>query len=140
MHSIVRLVDNVIIEFSRNVKGKDKTIRADLVEILNSKSWTDTMAFHYQIYGVRIRYIDTISRTGEQVRKSVMELIQLYKEYLTEKQIMDLESIAESSIFSIASDFSSININLDAPKGKKCLIDMFCDMYDKLLLIEKTFD
>lgn len=140
MHKIVRIIDDVILEFSRSVNTNTKTTKEDLEIILNSKSWTDFIPMIKQMQGINISYIAYLSVAGKSVRTNVMELIQLYKEYLDESQISSLEALVEMSIFRQANQFSSIvNINLDDPGGKKYLVDEFIKMYQKLKEIESTF-
>lgn len=140
MHKIVQSIDDAILEFSRNENTPTKTNREDVETILNSKSWTDTIPMFEQLYGYKGRYIDYISSTGKHVRTMVMELIDIYKEYMTEEQINRLEALVEMRIFSLANNFSPMQkINLDDPNGKKCLVNDFCDMYEELKSIEKTF-
>lgn len=140
MHKIVRMIDDVILEFSRDVDTPIKTSSEDLKIILDSKSWTDDIPMLKLIQGISISYIRYLAIVGQNVRTNVMELIQLYKEYLSEEQISRLEGLVEMQAFRNAMHFSSyVNMNLDNPDGKKFLIDEFIKMYKELIGIEKTF-
>lgn len=140
MHKIVGCVDDVILEFSRDVKTTTRTDTEDVRTILLSKLWTDTIPMIKQLNGVNISYIAHISLCGKSVKEQVLEIIQLYKEYLDEEQITRLEGLANMEIFRTASQFSSfLRINLDDPNGKKFLVDEFIKMYEELKSIERTF-
>lgn len=140
MHKIVQMIDDVILEFSRDVDTSTKTASEDLKIILDSKSWTDDIPMLKLIQGISVSYISYLAIVGKNVRTNVMELIQLYKEYLSEEQITRLEGLVEMQAFRSAMHFSSyVNMNLDNPDGKKFLIDEFIKMYEELKSIEKTF-
>ena len=140
MHKIVGCVDDVILEFSRDVKTTTRTDTEDVRTILLSKSWTETIPMIKQLNGVNISHIAHISLCGKSVKEQVLEIIQLYKEYLDEEQITRLEGLANMEIFRTASLFSSfLRINLDDPNGKKFLVDEFIKMYEELKSIERTF-
>lgn len=140
MHKVVRMIDDVILEFSREVSTATRTESEDLKIILDSKSWTDDIPMLQEIQGIKISYIWYFAITGQNVRTNVMELIQIYRDYLSEEQISRLEGFVEMQAFRNAIHFSSyINIDLDDPNGKKFLIDEFIKMYEELKAIEKTF-
>lgn len=141
MHKIVRMIDDVILEFSRKVNTATRTESDDLKIILDSKSWTDDVPMLQKMQGVRISYIRYLAIAGQNVRTNVMELIQIYRDYLSEEQISRLEGLVEMQAFRNAMHFSSyINMGLDDPKGKQFLIDEFIQMYEELRSIEKTFE
>lgn len=140
MHKIVRMIDDVILEFSRKVDTATRTESDDLKIILDSKSWADDIPMLQKIQGIRISYIRYLAITGQNVRTNVMELIQIYRDYLSEEQISRLEGFVEMQAFRNAMHFSSyINVDLDDSDGKKFLIDEFIKMYEELKAIEKTF-
>ena len=88
------------------------------------------------LYKKDISYIALISIYGTQIKTKSLEIIQLYKEYMESNQISDLELLANKKIFSLALQFSQMDISLDDPNGKAHLIDEFYDMYS---LIRKIF-
>lgn len=137
---IVRKIDDIVLEFSRDVITETKTTKEDLEIILHSKNWTDKIPMIKQLQGYDVSYIRYISLVGKDVRTNVMELIQLYKEYLSESQIIHLEKFVEMQAFKSANMFSSfMRVDLENPNGKKCLVDEFIEMYQEMKSIELTF-
>ena len=130
-----RTVENIICKFSnKNYCWKDIS-REDLTNILDSKKWRDP------IPNLRISYIEYISLQGKYLRQQVLETIDLYKDYMTESQIADLEYLIDMLIFQLANEFSSKpRVDIDNPQVKKSLINDFCNMFIKFQEIYKTFE
>lgn len=137
---VVRMIDDIVLEFSRDVQTETKTTKEDLEIILYSKNWADIIPMIQQLHGHNVSYIGYISLVGRDVRTNIMELIQLYKEYLSESQIIYLEKFVEMQTFKSANLFSSfVRVDLEDPNGKKCLVNDFIEMYQEMKSIELTF-
>lgn len=133
-------VDSIILEFSRELSEQQNSNifknKEEIIRIMGSKPWTDFVPMWQALYKKDISYIALISIYGTQIKTKSLEIIQLYKEYMESNQISDLELLANKKIFSLALQFSQMDISLDDPNGKAYLIDEFYDMYS---LIRKIF-
>lgn len=134
--AIQRKVADIVLEFSRNI---DKSKVGDLKYSLKSKSWTDNIPMYQYLYHANISYIALIAEVGSAIRKDAMEMIQLYREFMTEGQIIEMEEFVDMQIFHISKQFSQMNMNLDEPDGKESLVEMFVEMHEKINEIADSF-
>lgn len=140
MHIIVQIIDNVVLEFSRNVENRSELDEAKLKSFLNSKVWTDIIPIFQQTYRKDISYISFYCAQANSAKEQVQNLIQTYKDYLSTEQINSLENWCNNQSFKEAQFWSAIsNKDLENPEGKAFLVDMFCKMYFEMKKIEAMF-
>ncbi len=140
MGIIARYIDDVILEFSRDVNTPTRTEENDLRTILFSKIWTNYIPMIQLINGVNISYISYYYKQSVSAKGQVKELIQTYKDYLTTDQITSLEKWCDNQSFRDACLWHSIpHKNLENPDGKAFLVNEFCKMYSEMKRIEKMF-
>lgn len=133
--SCFRTVENIINKFTGENCCRKELSREELANILDKKKWRDP------IPNLGISYIEYVSLQGKYLRQQVLETINLYKDYMTESQIADLENLIDMLIFQLANKFSSMpRVDIDNPQEKKSLINDFCNMFAKFQEIYKTFE
>lgn len=137
---IVRIIDDVVLEFSRDINTKECTEEQKLKTILNSKIWTDIIPMIQRVNNVTISYISFYNLQCKAAKDMVKELINMYGKYLTIEQITSLENWCNNRSFTNAKFLASIpKLNLEDPNGKSCLVDDFCNMYKEMKRIEGLF-
>lgn len=118
--------------------GLDYTKKENCEEIMLSKTWTDNVPKYEEYCNIRVSYIGLIAKTGNTVKDDVSLLIRTYQRYLTTKQILLLEELADMPIFKYANLLSHL-VNLGIAE-KRSLTSLFCEVIDKVADIEKEFD
>lgn len=140
MHIIVKIIDNVVLEFSREVGSCSEIDEVKLKSFLNSKVWTDNIPIFKQMNRISISYISFYCSQANYAIEQVKNLIQTYKDYLSTEQINSLEKWCNNQSFRDAQFWASIpNKNLEDPNGKDYLVEKFCEMYFEMKRIESMF-
>lgn len=135
--NIKSCIMNIPLEFARDT-GLDYKKRENCEEIMLSKTWTDNVPMYEKYRNIRLSYIGLIATTGITVKDDVSLLIRTYQRYLTTKQILLLEELADMLIFKHAYSLSHL-VNLEIAE-KRSLTSLFCEVMDKVEDIEKEFD
>lgn len=130
----------VLLEFSRDTQWNPNEFdMGNCFNIMMSKNWTNKIPFAAQYFKVDITYLHHIYNTKSFINKEIDEIITSYKEYLTENQLVLLEEIRNASVFKTVTLFVGLqNINLEDPKGKRSLVDDFCNLIKKYNSLEKS--
>lgn len=132
---------NILLEFARKTGyNHDHRNTTDTDAIMRSKDWMAIMPSVLQFRNLKISYLDFLNAVSKAIKDKVSDVIQKYKDEMTEEQLVALEALAHAPFFHQVEFLCSIVLGRIDEGGYDSLISDFIDMQKKYLEVEKLFE
>lgn len=143
MRFIASPIESIIDVFYGEVNANVDRTREGITAVLSKRNFNDKVAMAEEL-GHQITssgtYCNYLSSKCGVSKERALEMIKLYCSFLTADEIIKLEEFASMPIMSTSAIASGLNaIDSEDSKIKKSLIKQFCDLYDKLEDLRRTF-
>lgn len=132
-------IRNILLEFARETELESNyrdTVHTR--EILQSKNWDEEVPLIKKFRGIPTTYFRYTAFECQEIRERVADIINRYKNEMTDDEFVILEDFSESSFISLIlslSSFPAMTVN----SGRDSLIADFVKMQNKFMEVEKVF-
>lgn len=138
---IGREIYNILLEFARET-GYNHEYRniTDTDAIMRSKDWMAIMPSVLRFQNIKVTYLNFLKAEAKAIKDKISDVIQKYKDEMTEEQLVALEALAHAQFFHQVEFLSSIVLGRIDEGGYDSLISDFIDMQKQYLEVERLFE
>lgn len=138
---IGREIYNILLEFSRETGyNHDYRNTTGTDAILRSKDWMSIMPSVLRYQNIKITYLNFLNAEAKAIKEKISDVIQKYKDEMTEEQLVALETLAHTPFFHQVEFLCSIVLGRIDAGGYNPLISDFIDMQKQYLEVERVFE
>ena len=138
---IGREIYNILLEFARETGyNHDYRNTTDTDAIMRSKDWMAIMPTVLRFRNIKISYLNFLNAEAKAIKDKISDVIQKYKDEMTEEQLVALEALAHAPFFHQVEFLCSIVLGRIDEGGYDSLISDFIDMQKQYLEVERVFE